>query len=74
MSRDDAGRITLCQGLDGLRFRQHAILSGKQGLDPGTKARPVILGQVEMAAEVEQGDLANLLTRALGGDEPVGEV
>jgi hypothetical protein len=33
-----------------------------------------VLGQVEMAAEIEQGDLADLLAGAFGSDETVGEI
>src|ERR1019366_215623 len=53
---DEAGGIALGQGFDGLGFGEHAGLSGEQGLDPGAQARPIALGQVELAAEIEQGD------------------
>jgi len=49
-------------------------LSGEQGLDAGTETRPVTLRQVEMAAEIEQGDLADFIAGAFGGDEAVGEI
>jgi hypothetical protein len=64
----------LGQGLDGGGFREHAGLSGEQCVDPRAQPRPVVLRQVELAAEVEQGDLADLLAGALGGDEAEGEV
>src|ERR1019366_7655133 len=54
------GAWRLGQGFDGLGFGEHAGLSAEQGLDPGAQARPIALGQVELAAEIEQGDLADL--------------
>ena len=73
MGRDEAGGEALRKGFDGFRFRKHVWLPGEQRLDPGAQARPVRLRQVEMAAEVEQGDLADLIACALGGYEPEGE-
>jgi hypothetical protein len=64
----------LGQGLDGIAFWEHPSLPGKQCVDAGAQARPVALGQLEMAAEVEQGDLADLLACALGGNETEREV
>ena len=69
-----AGGIALGQGFDGLGFSQHAALSGEQGLDPDAQARPIALGQVKLAAEIEEGDLADLFAGTLGGDETKGEV
>ena len=73
MGDDEAGGIALGQDFDGIGFCEHAGLSGEQCVDPGAQARPVVPGQVELAAEVEQGDLTNLLAGALGGDEAEGE-
>ena len=66
MGGDEAGGVALGQGLDGFGFWDHAGLTGEQGVDPGAQSWPVLLGQVELAAEVEQGDLADLLASALG--------
>jgi hypothetical protein len=74
MGRDKAGGIALGQDLDGFGFREHARLSGEPGVDPSAQARPVVLGQLEMATEVEQGDLTDLLAGAFGGDEAKGEI
>ena len=74
MGHDEAGGVALGQDLDGLGFWEHAGLSGEQCVDPGAQARPVVLGQVELVAEIEQGDLADLLAGAFGGDQPEGEV
>lgn len=74
LGRNETGGISLSQGLDDLGFCEHTDLSGKQGVYPGAQGLPVALWQVELAAKVEQGDLADLLTDALGGDEAVGEV
>jgi hypothetical protein len=74
---DQAGGIALRQGLDGLGLGEQVGLAGlasEQGVDAGTQARPVGLRQVEMAAEIEQGDLTHLLANALGGDQAMGEV
>jgi hypothetical protein len=60
--------------LDGVDFGEQADLSGEDGVDAGAQTRPVGLWQVEMAAEVEQGDLAHLLAGALGGDQPEGRI
>ena len=74
MGGDEAGGIALGQGFDGLWFCQHAGLPGEECIDPAAKARPIALGQVEVAAEIEQGDLADLLAGAFGGDETEGEI
>ena len=74
LDRDEAGGVALGQGFDGARFGKHAGLSGEQCVDPGAQPRPVALGQVELAAEVEQGDLADLLAGAFGGDQTEGAV
>jgi len=71
---DEARGVTLRQGFDGLGFREYAALSVEQGFDPGAQARPVALRQVELAAQIEQGDLADLLAGAFGGDEAEREV
>jgi hypothetical protein len=47
---------------------------GEQGVDPAAQPRPIGRRQVEMAVEVEQGDLTDLLTGALRGDEAEGDV
>ena len=54
----------MCQGFDGLGFREHAGLPGEKGLDAGAQARPIALGEIELAAEVEQGDLEDLFAGA----------
>ena len=64
----------MCQGFDGLGFREHAGLPGEKGLDAGAQARPIALGEIELAAEVEQGDLADLFAGAFGDDETEREV
>jgi len=51
----------LSQDLDGFDFGEQAGLCGQQRLDAGAQLWPVRLWQVEMAAEVEQGDLTHLL-------------
>jgi hypothetical protein len=58
---DEAAGIALGQGLDGFGLGEHAGLCAQQRLDAGTQTRPVLLRQIEMAAEVEQGQLADLL-------------
>ena len=62
------------EDFDRFRFRKQARLAGEQGVDPGAQARPVGLRQVEMAAKVEEGDLADLIAGALGGDETEREI
>ena len=74
MGDDEAGGVALGQDFDGIGFCEHAGLSGEQCVDPGAQARPVVPGQVELAAEIEQGDLTDLLAGAFGGDQPEGEV
>jgi hypothetical protein len=64
----------LRQCLDGLGFGEQADLATEQSVDTGAQARPVGLRQVETTAEVEQGDLAHLLARALGSDQAVGGI
>jgi hypothetical protein len=64
----------LCEGLDRLGFDSREDPSGEQCLDAGAEARPVLPGQFEVAAEVEQGDLTDLLAGAFGGDQPVGVI
>ena len=58
---DEAGGVTLCQGFDGPDsgsiFRRSR--RDEKGLDV-VQARPIALGEIELAAEVEQGDLADL--------------
>jgi hypothetical protein len=49
-------------------------LPAEQCVDTGAQARPVGLRQLEMAAEVEQSDLADLIAGALGGDETEREI
>ena len=70
----EAGGVALGQSLDGFGFGEQAGLRGQQRLDAGTQTRPVRLRQVELAAKVEQGHLADLLADTLGGDEAVGEI
>src|ERR1700683_236988 len=74
LRRDEAGGEALRKSFDRVGFSQHAGLAGEQRVDTGAQAGPVGLRQIEMAAEVEQGDLADLLGCALGGDETEGEV
>jgi hypothetical protein len=38
------------------------------------QAVPVVLCQVEVPAEIEQGDLADLLADAGGGDQAIGKI
>jgi hypothetical protein len=49
-------------------------LSGEQCVDTSAKSGPVALRQVDVAAEVEEGDLADLLAGALGGYETECEI
>ena len=72
--REQPGGVALGQGFDGLRFGEQAGLSGEQGVDAAAQPRPIVRRQVEMAAEVEQGDLADLPAGALRGDEAEGEI
>ena len=74
LRRDEAGGKALRKSFDGSGFSQHAGLAGEQRVDTGAQARPVGRRQIEMAAKVEQGDLADLLACALGGDETEGEI
>jgi len=74
LRRDEAGGEALRKSFDRVGFSQHAGLAGEQRVETGAQAGPVGLRQIEMAAEVEQGDLADLLGCALGGDETEGEV
>ncbi len=74
MGSDEAGGEALSENLNGFRLRQQAGLAGEQRVDTGTQAWPVGLRQIEMPAEVEQADLADLAAGALGGDETEGEV
>ena len=71
---NEATGVTLCQGFDGLGFPEHAGLPGEKGLDADAQARPIALGEIELAAEIEQGDLADLFAGAFGGDETEREV
>jgi hypothetical protein len=64
----------LRQDFDGLWFGQHAGLSGERRLDPGAQARPIGWRRIELAAEIEQRDLADLLAGALRGDEAEREI
>jgi hypothetical protein len=66
--------VALGQRLDGVGFGEQADLAGEDGVNAGAQTRPVGLRQIEMAAEVEQGDLTHLLAVALGGDQPVGGI
>ena len=50
------------------------LIQGQDDIVTGAQARPIGVRQVEMAAEVEPGDLADLIARALGGDETEGEI
>jgi hypothetical protein len=74
LRRDEAGGEALRKSFDGCGFSRHTGLAGEQCVDTGAQARPVRLRQIEMAAEVAQGDLADLLACALGGNETEGEV
>ncbi len=69
-----AGGVALGQGLDGFGLGEQAGLGGQQSLDASTQTRPVGLRKVEMAAEVEQGHLADPLASSDGGDETVAEI
>lgn len=71
---EQAGGAALGKGFDGLRFGERAGLSGEQDVDAAAQLRPIVRRQVEMAAKVEQGDLADLPAGALGGDEAEGEI
>ena len=63
-------RRSVAQGLRWFQVPEACLwLPGEQRLDPGAQARPVRLRQVEMAAEIEEGDLADPTAGALGSDE-----
>ena len=49
-------------------------MCAQQRLNAGTQTWPVRLRQVEVAAEIEQSELADLLASALGSDEAMGEI
>ena len=66
--------LALCQGFDGLGFREHAGLPGGKGLRCGCTGAANRFGEIELAAEVEQGDLADLFAGAFGDDETEREV
>jgi hypothetical protein len=74
LGRDQAGGEALREDFDRFRFRQQAGLPGEQRVDPVAQARPVGPRQVEMAAEVEESDLADLIAGALGRDETEREI
>ena len=67
---------------DPLRFafdRGRAIghqgrLAGQDVFDAGAQQRPLCLGDVEVAPEIEQGALTDGASDALGVDEAMGEV
>ena len=54
--------------------RQQVGLGVEEALDALAEGAPVVALDLEMAAEVEQGALADLVTDALGADEAEGEV
>ena len=69
--RDDPLRFAF----DGRRAIGHeGCLTGQDVIDAGAQQRPVCLGDVEMAAEIELGALADSVSDALGMDEAMGEV
>ena len=53
---------------------EHDALPGEDCVDARAEAWPFGLWQVEVAAEIEAGDLADLLSRAFGGDEVECEI
>ena len=71
---DEAGGVTLCQGFDGLGSWEHVGLPGEKGPAAGARRGQSLLGEIELAAEVEQGDLADLFAGAFGDDETEREV
>ena len=62
----ETGVIALRQNFDGLWHREHAALSGEQGLDPIAQAWPIGWRQIELAAEIEERELADLFSGAFG--------
>ena len=65
----------LCLLVDGGRTIGHQrCLAGQRVGDAGAQQRPLWLGNVEVAPEVEQGALAHGVAEAFGVDQPMGEV
>jgi hypothetical protein len=71
---DKAGGVALRQGFDSLWFGKHAGLSGEKRVYPGAQTRPIGWRQVELAAEIEARDLADLLSGPFRGDEAEREI
>jgi hypothetical protein len=71
---DQSGHAVLRQTLDVLGNLEQGILPGQQLLNACAQLRPALLGQREMAPEIEQGDLAHLAAHAPALDQPVGRV
>ena len=60
---------------DGTRaIGDQGCLAGQEVVDAGAQLRPLGLGDVEMAPEIEQGALPDGVADALAMDEPMGEV
>ena len=57
-----------------IRLQAQVHLSGQQGLDTIHQGRPLLLGNREMAAKVEQGALAHLVAFAPGLDQSMTEI
>ena len=71
---DQAGGVSLRRRFDGIGGGEHDALAIEDGVDAGTKAWPLGPIEIEVTAEVEQGDLTDLLAGAFGGDEAEGKV
>ena len=58
----------------GRTIGSEGCLAGQGVCDAGAEQRPVRLGDVEVASEVEQGALADGVAEAFGADQTMGEV
>ena len=62
------------RGFDGLRSGSMPACPARRASMRAAQARPIALGEIELAAEVEQGDLADLFAGAFGDGETEREV
>ena len=72
--RDDLAVDVLGFFLDGFIGDKEGGFAVEDLIDAGAELRPELAGDVEMAAEIEDGVLGDLFAEAFGLDEPVGEI
>ena len=60
--------------LAGRSGERQSMLGTQELIETGTEQRPRGLGEREVAAEIEQGTLANASADTLGTDQAIGEV